>query len=293
MESILSDLLAADNLFIHWSAINLLYYALVDIVDSVLSVMMYHNEIKNVLFKYATRDEDYILPLLAQYKYPNIDPSKIKDYCFAMVEWIESIVPDDVEDEFLLEFLRQELKVSGKKENLPFLIDNEDHVLIDGFAADYMSRMGIFQGSIHIFDEISEVQEVLDETPISEQYLFNRAVYRFEKSHDSKWLQLCDIVAGIMASFFTFANRVTAEEFVPIIGILAQRHRKLWPEDTFVIPEYTFAFECKKDVVLSDEHSGIEWLSYDDAMQRLTWDSNKTALYELNCRLQSMDQNAR
>ena len=57
--------------------------------------------------------------------------------------------------------------------------------------------------------------------------------------------------------------------------------------------EKSGAFECKKDVVLSDEHSGFEWLSYDDAMQRLTWDSNKTALYELNCRLQSMDQNAR
>lgn len=39
MESVLSDLLAVDNLFIHWSAINLLYYALVDIVDSVLSVI--------------------------------------------------------------------------------------------------------------------------------------------------------------------------------------------------------------------------------------------------------------
>ena len=86
--------------------------------------------------------------------------------------------------------------------------------------------------------------------------------------------------------------QLTSMAYVPT-NVIAQRHRKLWPEDTFVIPEYTFAFECKKDVVLSDEHSGIEWLSYDDAMQRLTWDSNKTALYELNCRLQSMDQNAR
>lgn len=29
------------------------------------------------------------------------------------------------------------------------------------------------------------------------------------------------------------------------------------------------------------------WLSYEEAMQRITWDSNKTALYELNCRLLS------
>ena len=226
VETVLTDILSVDNLYIHWSAINLLYYSLVDIVDSVLSVPVYHNEIKNVLFKYAKRDEEYILPLLAQYKYPNIDPSKIKDYCFEMVGWIENIVPDDAEDEFLLEFLRQELKASGKKENLPFLIDNEDHMLIDGFAADYMSRMGIFQGSTHIFDEISEVQEVLENRPISGKYLFNRAEFYFEKSHNSKWLQLCDIIAGIMASFFTFANRVTVEEFVPIIGILTEQQKR-------------------------------------------------------------------
>lgn len=226
VESVLTDMLSVDNLYIHWSAINLLYYSLVDIVDSVLSVPVYHNEIKNVLFKYAKRDEEYILPLLAQYKYPNIDTGKIKEYCFAMVGWIESIVTDDVEDEFFLEFLRQELKASGKREDLPFLIDNEGHVLIDGFAADYMSRLGIFQGSTHIFDEISEVQEVLESTPVNGNFLFNRAEFRFEKSHDSKWLQLCDIVAGIMASFFTFANRVTVDEFVPIIGTLSEQQKR-------------------------------------------------------------------
>ena len=226
IESVLTDILLVDNLYIHWSASNLLYYALVDIVDSVLSVMVYHNEIKNVLFKYAKRDEEYIIPLLAYYKYPNIHPHKIKDYCFEMVDWIESITPDDMEDDFLLEFLRQELKASGKREELPFLVDNEDHVLIDGFDANYRFRMGIFQGSIHIFDEISEVQEALESAPIDGKFLFSRAEFRFEKSHDSKWLQLCDIVAGIMASFFTFANRVTVEEFVPMIGTLNEQQKR-------------------------------------------------------------------
>ncbi len=228
VESVLTDMLSVDNLYIHWSAINLLYYSRVDIVDSVLSVSVYHNEIKNVLFKYAQRDEDYILPLLARYNYPNIDPGKIKEYCVAMVNWIEGIASDDIDDEFLLEFLRQELKASGRKEDIPFLIDNEDHILIDGFAADYMSRMGIFQGSTHVFDEISEVQEVLESTPIDGEFLFYRAAFRFEKSHDSKWLQLCDIVAGIMASFFTFANRVTVEECILIFGMInAQQKRNL------------------------------------------------------------------
>ena len=44
-------------------------------------------------------------------------------------------------------------------------------------------------------------------------------------------------------------------------------------------------FECGSKIVLSSEHNGFEWLTYDEAITRLTWDSNKTALYELNCRL--------
>ena len=99
-------------------------------------------------------------------------------------------------------------------------------MLIDGFAADYMSRMGISQGSTHIFDEISEVQEVLESTHVNGKFLFNRAEFCFEKSHDSRWLQLCDIVAGIMASFFTFANRVTVNEFVPMIGTLSEQQKR-------------------------------------------------------------------
>ena len=58
-----------------------------------------------------------------------------------------------------------------------------------------------------------------------------------------------------------------------------------WPPDTYVIPEYAFAFPCEETVKLSAEHTDFAWLSYEEAVERLTWDSNKTALYELHCRL--------
>mgnify|MGYP003311483129 CR=1 FL=1 len=46
-----------------------------------------------------------------------------------------------------------------------------------------------------------------------------------------------------------------------------------------------FAFECKEDILLSHEHTEYLWLSYEDAISKLKWDSNKIALYELNCRI--------
>ena len=52
-----------------------------------------------------------------------------------------------------------------------------------------------------------------------------------------------------------------------------------------MIPEYAFGFSCSDAVLLSHEHLECVWLSYDEAKAKLKWDSNRTALYELNCRL--------
>ena len=68
-------------------------------------------------------------------------------------------------------------------------------------------------------------------------------------------------------------------------NVISKKHRDLWSPDTIVIPEYAFGFECNSEMVLSSEHVGLEWITCDDALSRLTWDSNKTALYELNWRL--------
>jgi dATP pyrophosphohydrolase len=60
----------------------------------------------------------------------------------------------------------------------------------------------------------------------------------------------------------------------------------LWETDVYVIPEYSFGLEVKNEEVrLSGEHSESAWLDYETARNRLEWDSNKTALWELHSRL--------
>ena len=69
---------------------------------------------------------------------------------------------------------------------------------------------------------------------------------------------------------------------VTVISKSARRH---WEKDLYVIPEYSFGFACQQEMKLSHEHTQFLWLSYEEAMARLQWDSNRTALYELNCRI--------
>ncbi|MDO9334415.1 MAG: NUDIX pyrophosphatase [Dehalococcoidales bacterium] len=60
----------------------------------------------------------------------------------------------------------------------------------------------------------------------------------------------------------------------------------MWGDSIYVIPEYFFAVEVmNKKITLSDEHTEYRWVKYKEAVELLKWDSNKTALWELNQRL--------
>ena len=62
---------------------------------------------------------------------------------------------------------------------------------------------------------------------------------------------------------------------------------KLENPNLLVIPEYSFAVRLfsQEDVSLSSEHQTIEWHTYSDAFNLYKWDSNRTALWELDQRL--------
>lgn len=59
-----------------------------------------------------------------------------------------------------------------------------------------------------------------------------------------------------------------------------------WPDDLDVVPEYAFAVEIDDPVLtLSSEHVEYRWLDYRGVIGILKWDSNRTALWELQRRL--------
>ena len=64
-----------------------------------------------------------------------------------------------------------------------------------------------------------------------------------------------------------------------------------WPENVYVIPEYSFAVDANSiSFCLSKEHGRYAWLDYQNAQEALTWDSNKVALNGLNERLKQTGQ---
>ena len=76
--------------------------------------------------------------------------------------------------------------------------------------------------------------------------------------------------------------RLDALTMIPVVNIGGFE----WGEDVLVIPEYCFGLELhSENITLSHEHTDYRWLTYEEASDLVNWESNKTALWELNHRL--------
>lgn len=81
-------------------------------------------------------------------------------------------------------------------------------------------------------------------------------------------------------------QQLTCIAYVPA-EVIAKNKRQHWDKNTFVILEYSFAFECDLEPTLSNEHTEYKWLTYDEARKLLKWDSNKVAMYEIKTLLEN------
>ena len=80
-------------------------------------------------------------------------------------------------------------------------------------------------------------------------------------------------------------TKFTKLETVASIPSICFRDHEKWGSDVIVISEYSFGLDITDEKVnLSHEHTQYRWEKYIEAKTLLKYDSNKTALYELNKR---------
>jgi dATP pyrophosphohydrolase len=81
--------------------------------------------------------------------------------------------------------------------------------------------------------------------------------------------------------------RLQTASSVPV-SCIQERSRRHWPADLLVIPNNAFAVNCSDvSLSLSEEHTEMRWVGYDDAHSHTHFESDKVALWELNERLKS------
>ncbi|MFG1793985.1 NUDIX pyrophosphatase [Nocardia sp. NPDC049149] len=74
-----------------------------------------------------------------------------------------------------------------------------------------------------------------------------------------------------------------ARATIPVVYVTGEF---TWGPDILVIPEYAFGVQVEDgELRLSDEHTKYRWCTLADATKMVRWDSNRTALWELDHRL--------
>ena len=58
-----------------------------------------------------------------------------------------------------------------------------------------------------------------------------------------------------------------------------------WGQQVVVVPMYFFAMPYDGEIVLSEEHTEVRWIRYEEAHELVYYKDQKIALYELNERL--------
>lgn len=210
------------GLYIHYSALNNLFYSLVDIVDSLWKThpmcLVYFWDIKSALYDFVIEHQSEVIDILIRHTYPDVKDAS--SFCDELCELIRSYNDDEVYDPgFFLELFRQILKTAGKLDRVVFIQDNEPYLLIKEYYLFYLERCEIFSKSQHIFDEEKTVQKQLADIELYEdgKLINNR---QFVKSHENIYVQISDMFAGLLRKLFMFLDENSIENIHDIaIGL--------------------------------------------------------------------------
>lgn len=202
------------GLYIHYSALNNLFYSLVDIVDSLWEThpmcIMYFWDIKNALYDFTIEHQDEVIDILIRHTYPDVKDTV--SFCYELCDLISKYNDDSIYNPgFFLELFRQMLKAAGKMGKLPFIQDNEPNMLIKEYYLFYLEGCEIFSKSLHIFDEEKAVEKNLSNIQLYEHgKILNH--YKFVKSHENIFVQISDMIAGLLRRLFIFLDEKSIGE---------------------------------------------------------------------------------
>ena len=214
----LLEWLIANGVFIHYSNFNILYWSLVDIVDSfweepeLRQYMPYVMHIKGELFNLANADLGQLVPILKKYRFPNIQRNASFAFMMEFSDLLESVSKKPQSD--ISELVIYMVRKAANLPELPFIVDNKDDVLIDSFKSNFIRPLYIYPKSSHTFDNETEIQEALGNTQV--EYKGSFVEYSFLDSLDCIEVQLSDCICGLLGSHFNFLEEHSVEELIEI-----------------------------------------------------------------------------
>lgn len=205
LETILKIFLESD-LYIHFYAIDLLYFSTVDIVDTLDSAFnksfVENQKIKNELYNIIKKNQKEFDEKAYELNYPNIEVEKLSFF----YDFIKTLIRKEKKD-YLLKFFESDIS------DVPFIANNpqlknkknpRNIDMIEHFGEFYTSNLSTFKNSIHFLDKEKFIEDILDEMYKILEFRPEDINYKFIDSKESIFIQLSDILVGIIKIYLKY-----------------------------------------------------------------------------------------
>lgn len=198
--------------YIHYTNVNNLFYTLVEIFDSIvkpdeISEFGYdYFKMKSVFYYMFKGKADALQILMFKYKYPNIQREDVEAFCNDLLFLLGSRREMKEEEKFLAGMLAR----AAQSDELVFLHDNDDYVMQENYAEFYADPIRKYQKSRHIFDEETTVQDIVKKQIAMGENMADN--FNFVKSETDIFVQLSDVVSGILGKLFKYINSTSVNQ---------------------------------------------------------------------------------
>ncbi len=214
---IILNWLIENKFYIHYFNLNITYWSVIDIIDSIIGELhhpfyiMNHMSLKSDFYELANSNSDVFLNALYEFNYPDIPEEKAHEFCQWLIDF--TCMHSCMLSDYRASALENLVKESQKIEDLPFISGFHGRELIDSFMVFYLRNLYLFKNSIHIFDEEKSIQDEVKKFPLTENGMPIQN-HEFVKSHNSEAIQLSDVIAGFLGKYFSYLKDVNDEQLV-------------------------------------------------------------------------------
>lgn len=213
------DLVLENGWHVHFQSLNLLYWSIVDIIDSIDSInnsLSGRNAIKSIFYEILKREIDRTANIMFKYEYPNVkDSESIQLFMNELIDICSTCKFSNVTEELLRIELVHHLNNGAIQKVAYFIQDELPLKLIKDLTHFYQQKIYTWQNSCLIFDKEADIEDALSNTTIilEGQKLCN---YSFIKSHEEPMIQMSDIAVGIVAKYLQIIDQLDTDFSIEI-----------------------------------------------------------------------------
>ena len=188
------------DLYLHYSSLNILYWSIVDIIDScdLGEDTEFVFIIKDALYTVCKNNVVEVQEILFENNFPDIKTENIASFLTLLLSLVKS---SNIHRD-MYSIIEKIFRTAIDDDNLVFVQDEDKHQLIKSFAIHYCSNVYMFSNSEHIFDNESDMENEINQLLIGS----NEYRYSFEDSKDDQLIQVSDVLVGIIGRMKTYIN---------------------------------------------------------------------------------------